>query len=46
MDEEIEMPNFLGMTKAEMLSYAKENGIEGVNGRMTKANILEVLENA
>lgn len=40
------MPNFLGMTKAQLLSYAEENGIEGVNGRMTKANILEALTNA
>lgn len=39
-------PDLLGMTKAQMLSYAEENGIKGVNGRMNKAAILEVLSNA
>lgn len=39
-------PDFSDMTKAQMLEYAEENGIEGVNGRMNKATIMEVLENA
>ena len=32
------------MTKAEMLAYADENGVEGVNSSMKKAEILAVLE--
>lgn len=28
-----------GMTKAQLLAYAKENGIEGVNNSMLKADI-------
>jgi hypothetical protein len=34
------------MTKAELLEYARQNGIEGVNSSMLKANILSVIENA
>lgn len=34
------------MTKAQMLEYADENGVTGVSGRMTKAEIMEVLQNA
>lgn len=33
------------MTKAELLEYANENGIEGVDGRMNKATIIEKIEN-
>lgn len=29
-----------GMTKAELLSYAAENGVDGVNSSMKKAEIL------
>ena len=32
------------MTKAEMLAYADENGVEGVSSSMKKAEILAVLE--
>jgi hypothetical protein len=32
------------MTKAEMLAYADENGVEGVSSSMKKAKILAVLE--
>lgn len=34
------------MTKTELLDYASENGIEGVDGRMTKATIIDKIENA
>lgn len=33
------------MTKSELLSYAKEHGIEGVSGDMKKADIMEAIEN-
>ena len=32
------------MTKAQLLDYAEENGVEGVNSSMKKAEILTVLE--
>nr|DAF38611.1 MAG TPA: dimeris T4 recombination endonuclease VII [Caudoviricetes sp.] len=32
------------MTKAELLDYADENGVEGVSSSMKKADILAVLE--
>nr|DAH52456.1 MAG TPA: dimeris T4 recombination endonuclease VII [Caudoviricetes sp.]DAO72882.1 MAG TPA: dimeris T4 recombination endonuclease VII [Caudoviricetes sp.] len=34
------------MTKAQMLKYADENGVEGVSSSMKKAEILAVLEGA
>lgn len=40
-------PNTLGlsrMTKAQLLSYAEENGVEGVSSSMKKADILAVIE--
>ena len=37
-------PNLSGMTKAQLLAYAEENGVEGVSDRMTKAKIIEALE--
>ena len=40
------MPDFESMTKAQMLDYASENGISGVSGRMNKAEIVEILQNA
>lgn len=39
-----EPPTFSGMTKAQLLDYAEENGVEGVNSSMKKAEILAVLE--
>lgn len=35
-----------GMTKAQLLEYAKENGIAGVSAAMSKADILETLKKA
>lgn len=40
------MPDFSSMTKAQLLSYAEENGIEGVSSSMLKADILAVIEGA
>lgn len=34
------------MTKAELLAYAEEHGIEGVNSSMLKAEIYEIVVNA
>lgn len=33
------------MTKAGLLDYAAENGVQGVSSRMTKAQIIAVIEN-
>jgi hypothetical protein len=33
------------MTKAELLAYAEENGIDGVNNSMLKAEIYETILN-
>lgn len=43
---EADAPDFDSMTKAQLLEYAEEHGIEGVNSRMLKADILEVITNA
>lgn len=32
------------MTKAQLISYAEENGIEGVKSSMTKAEIIAILK--
>lgn len=40
-DEDID-----SMTKAQLLEYAAEHGIDGVSSRMLKADILEVIRNA
>jgi hypothetical protein len=32
------------MTKAELLEYAAEIGVEGVSGSMTKAQIISAIE--
>lgn len=32
------------MTKAQLLTYASEKGIEGLNNRMTKADIIATIE--
>lgn len=34
------------MTKSELLDYAEENGVEGVNSAMKKADIIEAIKNA
>jgi hypothetical protein len=34
------------MTKAELLAFAKENGIEGVSSTMLKADIYAVIKEA
>lgn len=34
------------MTKAELLSYAADNGVEGVSGSMKKADILKAVKGA
>ena len=39
-------PDIYSMTKAELIEYAKQNGIEGVSSSMLKADILNVIENA
>lgn len=39
-------PNLLGMTKAQLLEYAAENGVEGVSGAMKKADIISAIEGA
>lgn len=36
--------NLENMTKAELLEYANAKGIEGLNNRMTKAEIIAALE--
>ena len=39
-------PDIHSMTKAQLLEYAEQNGIEGVNSSMLKADILRIIENA
>ena len=38
--------DFSGMTKAQLLDYAADNGIDGVSGAMKKADIISVIEGA
>lgn len=38
--------NFDSMTKAELLTYAEQNGITGVNSAMLKADILAAIKGA
>lgn len=38
--------NLDGMTKAQLLDYAAENGVEGVSGAMKKADIIAAIEEA
>ena len=38
--------NLNGMTKAQLLDYAAENGVEGVSGGMKKADIIAAIEEA
>lgn len=40
-NKELDLEN---MTKAELLEYADAKGIEGLNNRMTKAEIIAALE--
>ena len=35
-----------GMTKAELIAYAKENNISGVDSDMKKAEILDIIKNS
>lgn len=35
-----------GMTKAQLLNYAQEAGVEGVSSSMTKAAIIQAIEGA
>ena len=39
-------PNLSGMTKAQLLDYAAENGVDGVSGAMKKADIIATIEGA
>lgn len=38
--------NLNGMTKAQLLDYANENGVDGVSGGMKKADIIATIEEA
>ena len=44
--ESAEDADLESMTKAQLLEYAEEHGIQGVDGRLKKAEILEVIRNA
>ena len=44
MNEPDPSPDFDSMTKAQLLAYAAENGIEGVSSSMLKADILAVIK--
>lgn len=46
LSEPAENVDFDSMTKAELLNYADENGIEGVNSSMLKADILAIIKEA
>ena len=37
-------PDLSSMTKAQLLEYAEGEGIEGLTSRMTKAAIIEAIE--
>lgn len=37
-------PDLSGMTKAQLLSHAAEAGVEGVNSRMSKAEIINAIK--
>lgn len=39
-------PALSDMTKAQLLAYAEENGVDGVSSSMKKADILAVIEGA
>lgn len=46
IDEPTASSELDGMTKAELLSYAAENGISGVSSGMTKAEIYKAIKGA
>jgi hypothetical protein len=46
LNEPAENVNLDSMTKAQLLDYAVENGIDGVNSSMLKADILAVIKEA
>lgn len=39
-------PDLDAMSKTELLTYASENGVEGVSSAMNKAKIIEAIKNA
>lgn len=39
-------PDLDSMTKAELLAYAEQNGVDGVNSAMLKADILSAIKGA
>lgn len=43
MPESSDAVDLSSMTKAELLAYAEENGIEGVSSSMLKADIYAVI---
>lgn len=43
LDDSVDLDS---MTKAQLLSYAEENGIEGVSSSMLKADILAAIKEA
>jgi hypothetical protein len=43
LNEPADDVDFASMTKAELLEYAKQNGIEGVNSSMLKADIYNAI---
>lgn len=45
-DPEADAVDLDNMTKAQLLQYAEDNGIDGVTGSMTKAEILAVIREA
>ena len=46
MNEPADNVDFSSMTEAELLEYAEENGIEGVNSSMLKADIYNTILNS
>ena len=46
MNEPADDVDLSSMTKAELLEYAEENGIEGVNSSMLKADIYNTILNS
>lgn len=43
MTTSLSMPDFSDMTKAGLLSYAEEHGVEGVSGSMRKTEIQDAI---
>ena len=40
------VPDFEGMTKGELLEYAESQGVEGLDKRMKKSEIIAEIEEA